>query len=109
MQNGWVETMYIHLKIYEIICCFYCCFQCFIWFFVKIFLHFYNQTKHKVGNRFYTATKSNKLMETLQIKQTLSQNFRVVYAHIGNMRTNFISVVSDMALYYAQYKHTKFR
>ena len=22
MQNGWVETMYIHLKIYEIICCF---------------------------------------------------------------------------------------
>ena len=47
-------------------------------------------------------------MET-QTKQTLRQNFRVVYAHIGDKRTNFRSVFSDMALYYVQYKHTEFR
>ena len=81
-KEGGLETMRIYLKIYEIISasfyvftlehfeCVYCCLPFLIWFFVKIFAHFYNQIKHKAGNRFYTSNKNNKSMETLQTKQT---------------------------------------
>ena len=75
----------IHLKIHEItfvsFCmflleyfyvfeCFYCCLSRLIWFFVKIFTHFYEQIKHKTGDRFH-STGNNKLMESLQTQTNL--------------------------------------
>ena len=80
--------------------CFYC-FPCLIWFFEKIFPHFYNQIKHKAGNRFYPPNKNNKLIEILQTTQTKRQRnlweFKifVCFTHIGYKRTHFrISCVS---------------
>ena len=76
----------IHLKIHEItfvsFCmflleyfhvfeCFYCCLPRLICFFVKIFPHFYEEIKHKTGNRFHSPTGNNKLMESLQTQANL--------------------------------------
>ena len=96
-------TVCIHLKIYEIIFASFYVFQLehfdvfwmfllflpiLIWLFVKILPHFFDNVKHKTGNKFYPPTKSNKPMESLQIKQTQrdahlleSQHFWVVYTH----------------------------
>ena len=38
--------------------------------FCKDFTTFYNQIKHKAGNRFHPPTKNNKPMDTLQTKQS---------------------------------------
>ena len=87
--------------------CFYYCLPFSICFFVKIFFHFYDQIKHKAGNMFYSPTNNNKTMETLQT--IFMPNF------LGGLHMLVIrehssgSVVSGMALYYAQYKHTKFK
>ena len=72
--------------------CFYG-FPCLICFFVRIFPHFYDQMKHKAGNRFYPPNKNNKPMETRQTKQRaaqflVSQNFWW-FTHIGHKRTQF--------------------
>ena len=111
-----LETMCIHLKISEkilalLLCyrwnvliffeCFYCCLPFLMWFFVNIFTHFYDQIKHKAGNRFYPPTNNNKPMKTLQTKQPKGLlSFCDVkifgwFTHIGCKRTRFrISCIS---------------
>ena len=80
-----------HFDVFE---CFYYSFSCMIWYFVKIFLHFYEQIKHKVGNRFYPPitkiTKPWKLFKPNKVKGLL--NFWEVkvfgwFTHIGCKRT----------------------
>ena len=77
------------LEHFEIFWMFFFAVSCFCYrFFLKIFPYFYDQIKHKAGNRFYLPTKNNKPIETLQIKQSYrtaqllwSQNLLVVYTH----------------------------
>ena len=38
--------------------------------FVRIFLHFYDQVRHKAGDWFYSPTKNNKPMKVIQTKKT---------------------------------------
>ena len=79
-----LETMCIHLKIYQIMfvsfCVFlfehfyvfwmfYCCWLCSKWFSTETFPHFPNQMKQKAGSRFDPLNENNKLIETLETKQ----------------------------------------
>ena len=71
---------------------------------------FYDKIKCKADNRFYPPTKNNKpwtLFKPNKLKGLLSFWF------LGGLHTLVIrerspgSVVSDMTLYYAQYRHTE--
>ena len=71
--------------------------------------------KHTAGNKFYPPTDNSKPIETLQTKNlkrcTVSGKSRFLAGlHTLVIRENSSgSVVFDIALHYAQYKHTKFR
>ena len=92
--------------------CFYCCLPRSIWFFVKIFPHFYDQIKHKADNRLHPPTGNKKPMESLQTETNLKgcsvsgKSKFLSGLHTLLIRENSSgSVVFDIALYCAQYKH----
>ena len=79
-----LETMFMHLKIYNVIIVSFCVFvlehfdvfkmfllllaMFHVVFCIKTFPHFYDQIKHRVGSKFYPPTKNNKHMQTIETK-----------------------------------------
>ena len=131
--GGLVETMCIHLQIYEIIFVLFCMFllehfdvfcmflllPVFDMVFVRICPHFYNQIKYKSGISIL-PTRMKKPWKLFKPKEHKGlHNFWEVKILGGGggagLHTVIIrehnsgSVLLDMALYYAQYKHTTFQ
>ena len=81
--------------------------------FCKDFSHFNDQIKHKAGNRFYLLSNNKKNHENSSNQTNVKGSFWVVkifgwFKYLVIKEHSSGSVVHDMALYYTQYKHTKF-
>ena len=59
-----VGTFWCFFNVFTAFCCF--------WydFFITFFPHFYEQIKHKAGNRFYRPINNDKPIKTLKTKET---------------------------------------